>query len=37
MSSVDRRSLLAMREYIRIWTSDSIDPTSANGHTGMPA
>ena len=36
MSSVDRRSLLAIREYIRIWTSDSIDPTSANGHTGIP-
>jgi hypothetical protein len=37
MSSVDRRSLLAMREYIRIWTSDNMDPTSANGQTGKPA
>jgi hypothetical protein len=36
-STVDLRSALAIREYSRICTSESIDPTNANGHTGMSA
>lgn len=35
ISMVDLRSALAIREYSRICTSDSIEPTIANGHTGI--
>ncbi|GGM73347.1 hypothetical protein GCM10011609_06430 [Lentzea pudingi] len=34
VSDVDRRSAPAILEYNRICTSDSSDPTRANGHTG---